>query len=119
MKEIYAGLATVRYVSTHIGKGMRGVYVLLSLLLLAMGGHNLLLLARASRLGLVGAPQWIACAGMLCAGATLIVVLVDQVDRRDAETDYRRFARVTQTAGWCLFVAALAAEAVVRRGTLL
>jgi hypothetical protein len=54
-----------------------------------------------------GVPAWIMYGAFLCAVANMMSVIVDHYDKRDNETNYKLFARVTQIAGWALFVLAL------------
>lgn len=54
-----------------------------------------------------GEAAWILYAAILCAIANMLSVVVDHYDQRNNETNYKLFARITQIAGWILFIVAL------------
>ncbi|MCY4743950.1 hypothetical protein NYO99_03090 [Pelomonas sp. UHG3] len=107
------------HIANHIPRGERIANTLMSLGLLACSLHAALHddLHISGRRGpgihLHGPPLWMLCAAMACAAANMLSVVVDHYDTRANEFRYRRFALVTQVAGWLLFFAAFAAEAFV------
>jgi O-antigen/teichoic acid export membrane protein len=60
-----------------------------------------------------GETAWILYGAFLCAIANMMSVVVDHYDQRNNETNYKLFARVTQIAGWTLFVFALVLDIFV------
>jgi hypothetical protein len=65
-----------------------------------------------------GEPAWILYAAFLCAVANMMSVVIDHYDKRNNETNYKLFARVTQTLGWTLFILALLLDLFVfHKGT--
>lgn len=65
-----------------------------------------------------GEPAWILYAAFLSAAANMMSVVVDHHDKRNNEINYKLFARVTQIAGWTLFVLALILDIFVfHKGT--
>jgi hypothetical protein len=60
-----------------------------------------------------GEPAWILYGAFLCAVANMMSVVVDHYDKRNNETNYKLFARVTQIAGWTLFVLAFVLDLFV------
>ncbi len=57
-----------------------------------------------------GPPAWLMFAAFLSASANMLAVVVDHYDKRNNETNYKLFARITQVAGWLLFIASLLSE---------
>lgn len=65
-----------------------------------------------------GEPAWIIYGAFLCAVANMMSVVIDHYDQRSNENNYKLFARVTQIAGWTLFVLALVLDFFVfKKGT--
>lgn len=115
---VQRGRAT-EYTPNHIPKSARILNVVLSTILLIYGGFgvwadDLFLPGRAtSGVHLHGEPAWIMYAAMIVASFNLLSVVVDHYDRRNNETNYRQFARITQVGGWLLFGSALLLDIII------
>jgi hypothetical protein len=97
----------------HIPAGERVWHGLLSVLLTGYGAYGLwvddlyLPGKRGPGIHLHGLAAWVMALAMLCAVASLLSVVVDHYDRRNNETGYKAFARLTAIAGWVLFALGL------------
>lgn len=60
-----------------------------------------------------GEGMWIMYGAFLCAIANMMSLVVDHYDKRDNETNYKLFARVTRILGWTLFGLALVLDLFV------
>lgn len=60
-----------------------------------------------------GIPCWIMYFALLAAALNLLSVVVDHYDKRNNETNYKRFAIWTRKIGWGLFILAFAADLFV------
>lgn len=107
-----------RYSPNHIPRSERIWNTVLSSIVLAYGCHGLSVNdlympgKRGPGIHFHDLPAWIMFAAMLCACANMISVIVDHYDQRNNETNYRRFARMTQIGGWCFFALALVRQVV-------
>jgi hypothetical protein len=63
---------------------------------------------RSRGVHLHGTAAWIMYGAFVCASLSLLSVLADHCDSRAGGRPYHVFARVTQGAGWALFIGALA-----------
>lgn len=43
---------------------------------------------------------------LLFAAVTLLSVIIDHYDKRNNETNYKKFAKITSRIGWTLFILA-------------
>lgn len=68
---------------------------------------------RTSGLIMHGWAAGLMFCAMLAASLNLASVIVDHYDRRDNEHDYRRFARISATCGWVLFIFAFVVAILV------
>jgi hypothetical protein len=109
----------VSYFPNHIPKGERILNVVLSLLLLFYGTAGVmaddLYIPGKHRPGIHfhGEPAWIIYGAFLFAIANMMSVVIDHYDKRNNETTYKVFARVSQILGWTCFVGALALDLFV------
>ena len=105
----------------HIPAGVRGWNIFLSIILLSYGTFGVLvddlyIPGRHTKgLHFHGEPAWIMYGAMICAVLNLLSVVVDHYDGRNNEVNYRRFAKVTQIAGWALFGTAFVLDAMIFR----
>jgi hypothetical protein len=101
------------YNPNHIPLGERIIYIILSSIMLAYGTFGVIIddlyIPGKRRPGFHfhGVPAWIMYGAFLCGVANMMSVVVDHYDKRNNETNYKLFARVSQIAGWALFVLAL------------
>jgi NADPH-dependent 2,4-dienoyl-CoA reductase/sulfur reductase-like enzyme len=97
----------------HIPESERWWNGFLSLLLLGYGAYGLSVDdiyipgKRGNGTHFHGIAACIVFSAMVTAAANLISVIVDHYDRRNNETNYRLFSRVTQGIGIALFFAAM------------
>lgn len=108
----------------HIPSGERTTNIILSGILFLYGTFGVIIDdlyipgKRRSGTHFHGEPAWILYGAFLCAVANMMSVVVDHYDKRNNETNYKLFARVTQIAGWTLFVLALVLDLfVLHKGT--
>jgi hypothetical protein len=92
----------------HIPEGERYWNGFLSFLLLAYGTYgaiveHIYLPGRHGGIHFYGRAAWFAYGAMLFAAANMISVIVDHYDKRNNETNYRLFSRVTQVIALVLF----------------
>jgi hypothetical protein len=110
---------STRYTPNHIPYKGRVLSIIFSTLLLGYGIvafviDDLYLPGRRSGgMHLHGNSLYIMLAAFACAAANLVSVVVDHYDRRNNETNYRRFARVTRILGWLLFGLAIILDILV------
>jgi hypothetical protein len=101
------------YNPNQIPLGERIIYIILSSIMLVYGTFGVIIgdlyIPGKRRPGFHfhGVPAWIMYGAFLCAVANMMSVVVDHYDKRNNETNYKLFARVTQIAGWALFALAL------------
>jgi hypothetical protein len=57
-----------------------------------------------------GIPAWAMYGAFICAALNLLSVAADHFDASVAERNYHVFAKVTQIAGWTLFIGAILAS---------
>ncbi len=92
----------------------RAWHVVMAVVLLSYGGiglyfDDLYIPGKHSRgVHLHGAPAWVMFGAFVCAALNLVAVVADHCDSSDGEKSYPIAARVTQVAGWALFIGALA-----------
>lgn len=105
------------YSPNHIPKGERIRCLVFSFVLIFYGGvgvfYNDLFLPRNRGYGGVvfsGIPAWLMYAAFIVAAANLISVVADHYDKRNNETNYKRFAVITRRIGWALAIAAILLE---------
>lgn len=108
----------------HIPRHDRILYIILSGALFIYGTFGVIIDdlfvpgKRSSGTHYHGEPAWMIYGAVLCAVANLVSVVVDHYDQRDNEINYKRFARITQIAGWTLFILALTLDSFVfHKGT--
>lgn len=98
-----------KYSPNHIPRWERFWNTVFSVTLLAYGVYGLSIndLYMPGKHGpgvhLHGLTAWVMFAAMLCACANMISLVIDHYDVRNNETNYRKFARVTQIAGYVFF----------------
>ena len=101
---------TYRYTPNHIPAAERTINIILSAILLLYGTIGIisddLYIPGKRRPGMHfhGEPAWVMYGAFLCVAANMLSVVVDHYDKRNNETNYKLFARVTQIAGWVLFI---------------
>ena len=97
------------YTPNHIPRGERIASVVMSIALFAYGTYGLWVSdlylpgRRSNGVHLHGLPAWVMYAAILCACSVMLSVVADHYDKRDNETNYRRFAFVGRSMGWTLF----------------
>ncbi len=102
-----------RYNPNHIPTSERTINLVLSSILFVYGTFGVIAddLFIPSKRGpgthLHGEQAYLMYAAFLCTVANLMSVVVDHYDKRNNETNYKLFARVTQLMGWILFVISL------------
>jgi hypothetical protein len=95
-----------------LSAGERVWHVGAAVLLLGYGGagvyyDDLYIPGKHSRgVHLHGLPAWIMFGAFVFASLNLLSVLADHCDQSDTGRMYHIFARVTQVAGWALFIGA-------------
>jgi hypothetical protein len=109
----------IKYTPNHIPVSERITYVILSSILLVYGTVGIVFddiyIPGRRRPGIHyhGEPAVIMYLAFLCAVANMLSIVVDHYDIRNNETNYKLFARVTQTAGWTLFGLAVLLDLLV------
>ncbi len=99
----------------HIPLHLRVFYVLLSGALLAYGAYGLwvddLFMPGKRRGGihLHGPEAWLMYFAFVAGALNMLSVVVDHFDRRNNETNYRRFGKITSWAAILFFAASLLA----------
>lgn len=108
----------------HIPSRERRIYIILSSFILLYGTFGILMDdlfipgKRSKGVHLHGEPAWIMYSAFLCAVANMLSIVVDHYDRRNNENNYKLFARITQTAGWTLFLLAFLSDIFIfHKGT--
>jgi hypothetical protein len=110
-----------RYTPNHISLESRAWYLALSSLLIIYAGFgiaadDLFLFLPGSRrrpsveIHLHGVPALLAGAAIMSAAGTLLSVVVDHYDKRNNETNYRQFAKITLAAAVVLLAIALLSD---------
>jgi hypothetical protein len=66
--------------------------------------------AKRGGVHLHGPPVWVMSGATVCAVVVLLAVVVDHYDRRDNERHYEAISKFFRTAGWGLFLAAIALD---------
>jgi hypothetical protein len=98
------------YSPNHIPASTRRQYIFFSALLILYGlfgawiGDIYVPGKRGPGAHFRGVPLWFLVGAMAAAVANMISVVVDHYDERNNETNYRKFARITQILGWSLFI---------------
>lgn len=112
------------YTPNHISSGERTLNIIFSAILLTYGTVGVIIddlyIPGKRRPGIHfhGEPAWIMYGAFLCATANLLSVVIDHYDKRNNETNYKVFTRVTQIAGWTLFALSLILDLFVfNKGT--
>lgn len=101
------------YSPNHIPAGERWFYGVVAAIAIAYGSYGIwvddIYIPGKSSGGIHfhGLAAWLVYLGMLCLAANFLSVIVDHLDRRNNERNYRLFARVTCWAGWISYIAAL------------
>jgi uncharacterized membrane protein len=109
------------YIPNHIPLSTRLWNMLFSVGLLAYGTIGILNDdvylpgKRGNGIHFHGIPAWLIYGAMICAVLNMLSVIADHLDQRNNETNYRRFAKVTQYGGWTLFGIALVLDVFVLR----
>lgn len=120
-QEPRGGNVAGRYTPNHISLEARAWYLVLSSLLITYASagvavDDLFLFIPGSRrspslhIHLHGVPAFLAGAAILSASATLLSVVVDHYDKRNNETNYRTFAKMSLIAAAALLAAALLSD---------
>jgi hypothetical protein len=97
------------YTPNHIPRGERIASAVVSVVLLGYGSYglwvnDLYLPGRRSKgIHLHDLPAWVMYAAIVCACLVMLSVVADHYDKRNNETNYRRFAQVGRVVGWTLF----------------
>lgn len=98
------------YTPNHIPSSTRRQYVFFSSILLAYGAFGAWVDdiyipgKRGPGVHFHGVPLWFLVGAMVAASANMLSVVADHYDKRNNETNYRRFARATQGLAWALFI---------------
>jgi hypothetical protein len=97
----------------HIPLKERRIYLALSSIILLHGTVGVyfddifLPSKRGGGIHLHGESAWIMYAAFLFASLNMLSIVVDHYDRRNNEINYKKFARITQVSGWCIFGTAM------------
>jgi hypothetical protein len=98
-------------------------HVVLAVLLLAYGAFGLysddIYIPRRHSKGvhLHGTAVWVMCGAIACGVLNLLAVAVDHCDTSEGEKRYKIWARITQVAGWTLYLCAMFWGAFPRDGS--
>jgi hypothetical protein len=58
---------------------------------------------RSKGIHLHDVPAWVMYGAFICACLVMLSVVVDHYDKRNNETNYKRFADTFRVLGWCFF----------------
>jgi hypothetical protein len=107
------------YTPNHIPEGERAKCLLFSVGLIIYGTFGVYIDdlyvpgKRSKGLHFHGVPCWVMYFAFLFAALNLLSVVVDHYDKRNNETNYKKFAKVTRRIGWLLFFVALLLDLLV------
>jgi hypothetical protein len=107
------------YTPNHIPASERASSIIFSSILLIYGIigfaiDDLYIPGKHSKgVHLHGESMWIMLGSFALAIANLMSVVVDHYDKRNNETNYRLFAKVTKIAAWVVFILALVLDLAV------
>jgi hypothetical protein len=103
----------ISYTPNHIPANERMQNAAFSILLFAYGTYgvwvnDLYIPGKRSRgVHLHDVPAWIMYGAIVCACLVMLSVVVDHYDKRNNETNYKRFADTFRLLGWGFFVLSL------------
>jgi hypothetical protein len=106
-------IMSAKHSPNHIPAEERVTNTLFSILLLAYGTYgiwvnDLYIPGRRSRgIHLQDVPAWVMYGAFICACLVMLSVVVDHYDRRNNETNYKKFADTFRGLGWSFFVLSL------------
>ncbi len=95
------------YSPNHIPAKERVTNILFSIFLLAYGSYGLWIndLYTPGKGGkgvhLHDVPAWVMYGAFICACLVMLSVVVDHYDKRNNETNYKKFADIFRVLGWC------------------
>lgn len=104
---------TTSYTPNHIPAGERITNTLFSVLLLLYGSYGIwvndiyLPGKHGKGIHLHDVPAWVMYGAFACACLVMLSVVVDHYDKRNNETNYKKFADTFRVLGWCFFVLSL------------
>jgi len=100
---------TTSYTPNHIPAGERITNALFSVLLLIYGGYgfwvnDIYIPGKHGRgIHFHDVPAWVMYGAFVCACLVMLSVVVDHYDKRNNETNYKKFADIFRGLGWCFF----------------
>jgi TRAP-type C4-dicarboxylate transport system permease small subunit len=101
------------YTPNHIPPNERITNTLFSIILLLYGSYGIWVNdlyipgKRSKGFHLHDVPAWVMYGAFICACLVMLSVVVDHYDKRNNETNYKRFADTFRVLGWCFFALSL------------
>lgn len=113
-----------KHFANHIPSSERVVYIILSGIIVSYGTAGILhddiyLPGKRGRgTHFHGEPAWLLYLSFLFLAMNLLSIVIDHYDKRNNQTNYKKFARITEGLAFVFFLLALVLDAFVfRKGT--